>query len=268
MTLVSSWISFRQQFQYAGTDCAVGHQNHHCCHFTDHAGHSGRRSPTIPGACGIDKCTRRWNERKVYMYWQLFQNVCGTPPEIKLLRRYIVTWYIWSSELCAKTTRIMDCAIDVAEHWPFHLTHPILLNVADYRGVEDDGLVVLLDIFRHDGGTTKVLASPITWRAAAANYTMKCSGYQYQEMMKWNANFRTATQFESFGTKYKFILDQQRMHFIHWNSLENAIRTLAACLFMLQYIPRNMHTVFALLWLYIDWFSHIHQAYFTGTVSI
>ena len=24
----------------------------------------------------------------------------------------------------------------------------------------------------------------------------------------------------------------------------------------------------ALLWLYIDWFSHIHQAYFTGTVAI
>ena len=36
----------------------------------------------------------------------------------------------------------------------------------------------------------------------------------------------------------------------------------------IQYIPRNMHTVFALLWLYIDWFSHIHQAYFTGTVAI
>ena len=25
---------------------------------------------------------------------------------------------------------------------------------------------------------------------------------------------------------------------------------------------------FALLWLYIDWFSHIHQAYFTGTVAL
>ena len=24
---------------------------------------------------------------------------------------------------------------------------------------------------------------------------------------------------------------------------------------------------FALLWLYLDWFSHIHQAYFTGTVA-
>ena len=24
----------------------------------------------------------------------------------------------------------------------------------------------------------------------------------------------------------------------------------------------------ALLWLYIDWFTHIHQAYFTGTVAI
>ena len=35
-------------------------------------------------------------------------------------------------------------------------------------------------------------------------------------------------------------------------------------MFKLQYIPRNMHTVLlccALLWLYIDWFSHIHQAY-------
>ena len=37
---------------------------------------------------------------------------------------------------------------------------------------------------------------------------------------------------------------------------------------LLQYIPRNMHMVFALLWLYIDWFSHIHQAFFTGTVAI
>ena len=40
----------------------------------------------------------------------------------------------------------------------------------------------------------------------------------------------------------------------------------------IQYLPRNMHTGFllccALLWLYIDWFSHIHQAYFTGTVAI
>ena len=41
----------------------------------------------------------------------------------------------------------------------------------------------------------------------------------------------------------------------------------------IQYIPRNMHTVFvllccALLWLYIDWFPHIHQAHFTGTVAI
>ena len=39
----------------------------------------------------------------------------------------------------------------------------------------------------------------------------------------------------------------------------------------IQYIPRNMHTVFfccALLWLYIDWFSHIHQVYFTGTGAI
>ena len=35
-------------------------------------------------------------------------------------------------------------------------------------------------------------------------------------------------------------------------------------------IPQEICTWFllccALLWLYIDWFSHIHQAYFTGTV--
>ena len=39
----------------------------------------------------------------------------------------------------------------------------------------------------------------------------------------------------------------------------------------LQYIPRNMHTVFALLCFVVvilDWFYHIHQAYFTGTVAI
>ena len=37
-------------------------------------------------------------------------------------------------------------------------------------------------------------------------------------------------------------------------------------------IPQERCTRFslccALLWLYIDWFSHIHQAYFTGTVAI
>ena len=39
----------------------------------------------------------------------------------------------------------------------------------------------------------------------------------------------------------------------------------------IQYIPRNMHTVFALLCfvMVIHWlFFHIHQAYFTGTVAI
>ena len=43
---------------------------------------------------------------------------------------------------------------------------------------------------------------------------------------------------------------------------------LTLCL--LQYIPINMHTVFALLCfvVVIDWLSHIHQAYFTGTVAI
>ena len=37
-------------------------------------------------------------------------------------------------------------------------------------------------------------------------------------------------------------------------------------------ISQEIYTRFllccALLWLYIDWFSHIHQAYFTGTVAI
>ena len=37
-------------------------------------------------------------------------------------------------------------------------------------------------------------------------------------------------------------------------------------------ISQEIYTPFllccALLWLYIDWFSHIHQAYFTGTVAI
>ena len=38
----------------------------------------------------------------------------------------------------------------------------------------------------------------------------------------------------------------------------------------IQYIPRNMHTVFASLCFVVvrHWFSHIHQAYFTGTVAI
>ena len=36
----------------------------------------------------------------------------------------------------------------------------------------------------------------------------------------------------------------------------------------LQYIRTRFLLCCALLWLYIDWFSHIHQAYFTGTVAI
>ena len=42
--------------------------------------------------------------------------------------------------------------------------------------------------------------------------------------------------------------------------------------FLLYSISQEICTRFllccALLWLYIDWFSHIHQAYFTGTVAI
>ena len=32
--------------------------------------------------------------------------------------------------------------------------------------------------------------------------------------------------------------------------------------------PKKYAHGFALLWLYIDWFSHIHQAYFPGTMAI
>ena len=54
-----------------------------------------------------------------------------------------------------------------------------------------------------------------------------------------------------------------------WHGLAMTILGLCGRLVPdIQYIPRNMHTVFALLWLSIDWFSHIHQAYFTGTVAI
>ena len=47
----------------------------------------------------------------------------------------------------------------------------------------------------------------------------------------------------------------------------------AVKIYMVIYsIPQEICTRFllccTLLWLYIDWFSHIHQAYFTGTVAI
>ena len=45
-----------------------------------------------------------------------------------------------------------------------------------------------------------------------------------------------------------------------------------SCVCMFISISQEICTRFllccALLWLYIDWFSHIHQAYFTGTVAI
>ena len=43
------------------------------------------------------------------------------------------------------------------------------------------------------------------------------------------------------------------LHFMYSISQEICTRSLLCC---------------ALLWLYIDWFTHIHQAYFTGTVAI
>ena len=47
---------------------------------------------------------------------------------------------------------------------------------------------------------------------------------------------------------------------------------LQLCHVWIYSIPQEICTRFllccALLWLYIDWFSHIHQANFTGTVAI
>ena len=47
--------------------------------------------------------------------------------------------------------------------------------------------------------------------------------------------------------------DQLQLNYAYSISQEICTRFLLCC---------------ALLWLYIDWFSHIHQAYFTGTVAI
>ena len=46
------------------------------------------------------------------------------------------------------------------------------------------------------------------------------------------------------------------------------IITLAQMYSISQEICTRFLLCCALLWLYIDWFSHIHQAYFTGTVAI
>ena len=47
---------------------------------------------------------------------------------------------------------------------------------------------------------------------------------------------------------------------------------IIVCMIILYSISQEICTRYllccALLWLYIDWFSHIHQAYFTGTVAI
>ena len=52
----------------------------------------------------------------------------------------------------------------------------------------------------------------------------------------------------------------------------NACVTLVPLTWQWYSISQEICTRFllccALLWLYIDWFSHIHQAYFTGTVAI
>ena len=50
-----------------------------------------------------------------------------------------------------------------------------------------------------------------------------------------------------------FGLDHEQWYALYSISQEICTRFLLCC---------------ALLWLYIDWFSHIHQAYFTGTVAI
>ena len=51
------------------------------------------------------------------------------------------------------------------------------------------------------------------------------------------------------------------------------VALMLICIYAYMYtISQEICTRFllccALLWLYIDWFSHIHQAYFTGTVAI
>ena len=54
-------------------------------------------------------------------------------------------------------------------------------------------------------------------------------------------------------------------------TLRTSSHTLAierGCYSISQDICTRFLLCCALLWLYIDWFSHIHQAYFTGTVAI
>ena len=54
--------------------------------------------------------------------------------------------------------------------------------------------------------------------------------------------------------------------------LYNGSSLTTKCIMCIYSISQEICTRFllccALLWLYIDWFSHIHQAYFTGTVAI
>ena len=65
-----------------------------------------------------------------------------------------------------------------------------------------------------------------------------------------------------------------KTHIVSTNPcMSQAIRIMTRFLVALTYsISQEICTRFllccALLWLYIDWFSHIHQAYFTGTVAI
>ena len=60
-------------------------------------------------------------------------------------------------------------------------------------------------------------------------------------------------------------------NFLHFGSTSHFIQ-IALKLLGRYSISQEISTRFllccALLWLYIDWFSHIHQAYFTGTVAI
>ena len=81
-----------------------------------------------------------------------------------------------------------------------------------------------------------------------------------------------------------YILTQISRNFIFKDSVDNKSALAAeqaTAIFFTNYgtpydaiysIPKKICTRFllccALLWLYIDWFSHIHQAYFAGTVAI
>ena len=53
-----------------------------------------------------------------------------------------------------------------------------------------------------------------------------------------------------------------------WKRVSNVLNFPRSYYSISQEICTRFLLCCALLWLYIDWFTHIHQAYFTGTVAI